>query len=149
MRIALIIAGSYPLGGGMLPRTIDPTFVQTSRLMISAVHRKMLLPILVMLLALSGMSLSAVGEASSHGLAELVEESSREHHDHSHSHDELDTKTNEHVHHDSSNHSHESVDHPTIHTISGHWTSVRQLPSLAVSSPRSFRYRLERPPKAC
>lgn len=116
--------------------------------MISVVHRKMLFSIFVMLLALSGMSLSAVGEASSHGLAELVDEASREHDEHSHIHDELDEKSEGHLHHDSSNHSHESVDHPTIHTISGHWTSVRQLPWLAVNSSRSFRYRLERPPKA-
>lgn len=116
--------------------------------MITTMHRKMLLPILVMLLSLSGMSLSVVGDASSHGLAELTGDSSGGHRDHSHSHDDLDDKSEEHVHHDSSNHSHESLDHPAIRPVSGHWMSVRQPPSHAGDSPRSFRYRLERPPKA-
>lgn len=116
--------------------------------MISAFHHKLLLPMLVVLLALSGMSLSVVGEASSHGLAELVGEMSGGHNDHTHSHDEPDEKSDEHVHHDSSNHSHESLDHPTIRPVSGPLMSVRQLPLLAGESPRRFRYRLERPPKA-
>ena len=116
--------------------------------MITALHRKMLIPIVVMLLALSGMSLSVVGEASSHGLAELAGKGSGGHSDHSHSHNDVDEESEEHVHHDSSNHSHESLDHPTIRPVSGHWMSVRQLPSQAGDSPRSFRYRLERPPKA-
>ncbi len=120
--------------------------------MISAHHRKMLLPMLLMLLALAGMSLSAVGEASSHGLAELAGEMAGGDHDHGHDHsqghDEIDGKSDGHAHHDSSNHSHESLDHPTIRPVSGPRMSVRQLPILAGESPRRFRYRLERPPKA-
>ena len=58
--------------------------------MISAHHRQMLLPLLLMLLALTGMSLSAVGEASSHGLAELAGKISGG--DHDHGHDELDER---------------------------------------------------------
>lgn len=116
--------------------------------MISAFNHRLLLPMLVVLLALFGMSLSAVGEASSHGLAALAGEMSGGDHDHSHSHDELGEKADEHAHHDSSNHSHESVDHPTILPLSGHRMSARQLSPLAGESPRRFRYRLERPPKA-
>ncbi|PKM29181.1 MAG: hypothetical protein CVV07_11725 [Gammaproteobacteria bacterium HGW-Gammaproteobacteria-11] len=116
--------------------------------MITAPHRKVLLPIILMLLALSGMSLSVVGEASSHGLAELAGEAPGGHHDHGHSHDSVDQKSGEHAHHDASNHSHESLDHPTIRSVAGHWISVRHLSLQAGDSPRRFRYRLERPPKA-
>lgn len=113
--------------------------------MISAHHRQMLLPLLLMLLALTGMSLSAVGEASSHGLAELAGKISGG--DHDHGHDELDEKPDGHAHHDSGNHSHESLDHPTIRPVTGPRMSARPLPILAGESPRRFRYRLERPPK--
>lgn len=131
----------------MLPQDMNLTLKPPSCLMIIALHRKML-PLLVMLLVLSGISLSAVGEASSHGFAELTGEAPPGHHDHSHSHDDSDGKSDEHSHHDSSNHSHESLDHPTIRPIADHWVSIRQSPSDPGDSPRSFRYRLERPPKA-
>lgn len=117
-------------------------------MMIMALQRKVLLPIFVMLLAVSGMSLSVVGEASSHGLAELAGLAEGPH-DHSHSHDFPDEQPDEHVHHDPSNHSHESLDPPTIRpVVPGHGMSVRQLPSPIGDSPHRFRYRLERPPKA-
>lgn len=116
--------------------------------MITAIHRKMLLPVLVMLLALAGMSLSVVGEASSHGVAELAGAASVEHDEHPHSHDDADEKSDDHAHHDTGNHSHESFDHPTIRPVSGARMSLRQLTPHAGDSPRRFRYRLERPPKA-
>lgn len=116
--------------------------------MITAIHRSMFLPVLVMLLALAGMSLSVIGEASSHGVAELTGASSMGHDEHPHSHDDVDEKSDDHVHHDTGNHSHESVDYPTIRPVSGAWMSLRQATPYVGDSPRSFRYRLERPPKA-
>lgn len=116
--------------------------------MTSAFHHKQLLPMLVVLLALLGMSVSAVGEASSHGLAALAGEISGGQHDQSHSHDEFDEESDEHAHHDSSNHSHESLGHLTIRSVPAPLMSARQLPLLAGKAPLRFRYRLERPPKA-
>ncbi|PAU86271.1 hypothetical protein CK507_15610 [Pseudomonas sp. WN033] len=116
--------------------------------MISAFQRKQLLPMLVVLLALLGMSVSAVGETSSHGLAALAGEISGGQHDKSHSHDEFDEESDKHAHHDSSNHSHESLGHPTIRPVAAPLMSVRQLPLLAGRTPPRFHYRLERPPKA-
>ncbi|QIB50031.1 MULTISPECIES: hypothetical protein [Pseudomonas] len=116
--------------------------------MITAIHRKKLLPILVMLFALAGMSLSVIGEASSHGIAELAETSVLDQDDHPHSHDDSDGKSDIHLHHDTGNHSHESVDHLTIRLLSDYSISLRQPIPFAGDSPRSFRYRLYRPPKA-
>ena len=42
------------------------------RLMISALHQRKLLPTLVMLFALAGLSLSVIGESFSHGVANLA-----------------------------------------------------------------------------
>ena len=116
--------------------------------MITALHRHMLLPVLIMLLALSGASLSAFGEVSSHALAELAGESSNAPHDHAHSHGDADQPSDAgHAHHDASNHSHESLDLPTIRSVSSQSMPPRQLPCQAGDAPRSFTYRLERPPK--
>jgi hypothetical protein len=95
--------------------------------MVTATHRKKLIPLLALLLALAGMSLSAVGEASSHGIAELSAFVSEGHDNHSHSH--------------------ESADRLTTRLIPGYSISLRLPIPYAGDSPRSFRYRLERPPK--
>ncbi|MBS3803559.1 MAG: hypothetical protein KGY54_03370 [Oleiphilaceae bacterium] len=115
--------------------------------MITAIHRKKLLPILIMLFAMIGMSFSVIGKASSHGVAELAETSAIDHDDHAHGHDEVDEKSDVHLHHDTGNHTHESVDDPTISLLSGYSISLRQSIPFAEDSPRSFRYRLDRPPK--
>lgn len=120
--------------------------------MITAIHRKKLIPLLAMLLALAGLTLSVIGEASSHGIAELAESAAVELHDHQHSHDshshDGDEESDIHLHHDSGNHTHESVDQLTIHLITDHVISHRQPVPFAGNSPHSFRYRLDRPPKA-
>lgn len=115
--------------------------------MITAIHRRKLLPIIIMLFAMIGMSLSVIGEASSHGVAELAETSAIDHDDHPHSHDDEDEKSDVHLHHDTGNHTHESVDHLTIRLLSDYSISLRQSIPFAGASPRSFRYRLDRPPK--
>lgn len=97
-----------------------------------------------MLLALAGMSLSAVGEASSHGIAELTEATGLDHGDHSHGSDE---RLDSHLHHDSGNHTHESADQLSIALVPQNDTSFRQGIPFAGKSPHSFRYRLDRPPK--
>ncbi|WP_372985688.1 hypothetical protein [Marinobacter sp.] len=120
--------------------------------MITAIHRKKLFPLLVMLVALAGMTLSVVGEAASHGIAELTETSAMDLDDHPHSHDhhshDADEKPDIPLHHDSGNHTHESVDQLTIRLVSSHVLAFRQPVPFAGDSPRSFRYRLDRPPKA-
>lgn len=120
--------------------------------MITALHRKKLLPTLVMLFALAGLSLSVIGEAFSHGVAQMAgsPEAGQADHSHSddrHSHDagqEPDTSR----HHDAGNHTHDTVDQLTIPLISQGMAALRQPVPFAGDSPRSFRYRLERPPKA-
>jgi len=114
--------------------------------MITAIHRKKLLPLLVMLLALAGVSLSVIGEAASHGLVELAD-APPDHDDHPHSHDDTDAPSKTHLHHDAGNHTHESVFHLTIQLITGLSSSAPQHTPFAAESPRRFRYRLERPPK--
>ena len=116
--------------------------------MIAAIHHKKLIPLLIMLFALAGMTLSVIGEALSHGATELTMSVSVDHDDHSHSHNDFDEKSEPHLHHDSGNHSHESVDHLTIRLISDHSISFQQLVPYAGNSPRSFHYQLDRPPKA-
>ncbi len=114
--------------------------------MITAIHRKKLIPIFIMLFAVAGMSISVIGEASSHGVVELVETSGTDDH-HPHSHDDVDEKSDVHLHHDTGNHTHESVDHPTIHLLSDYPILLRQSMPFAGDSPRSLRDRLDRPPK--
>ncbi|TVT30619.1 hypothetical protein [Marinobacter vinifirmus] len=116
--------------------------------MITAIHRKNLIPFFALLFALAGMTFSVIGGASSHGVAELSGFVSEGQNDHSHSHNDSDGKSDIHLHHDAGNHSHESVDHPTIRPISDYSISLWQRIPYAGDSPRSFRYRLDRPPKA-
>jgi len=116
--------------------------------MITATYQKKLIPFLALLFALAGMTFSVIGEASSHGVAELSGFVSADQNDHSHNHNDLDEKSDIHQHHDAGNHSHESVDHPAIRSISDCSISLRQPIPCAGDSPRSFRYRLDRPPKA-
>jgi len=115
--------------------------------MITAFHNKKPFPILIMLFVIIGMTLSVIGEASSHGVAELSETSTIDHNDHPHSHDDVDEKSDSHLHHDTGNHTHESVDHPTIPLFSVYSILIRQSMSFAGDSPRSLRDRLDRPPK--
>lgn len=120
--------------------------------MITAIHRKKLLPTLVMLFALAGMSLSVIGEAFSHGVAELAGTPELSQTDHPHSHavhsHEIEDKSDVRQHHDSGNHTHESVDQRVIPLVSEAVISIRQTIPFAGESPHSFRYRLDRPPKA-
>ncbi len=114
--------------------------------MITAIHRKKLIPIFIMLAAMTGMSLSVIGEAFSHGVVELAETSEIDE-DHPHSHDNIDEKSDVHLHHDTGNHTHESVDHRSIRLLSDYSITLRQSIPFAAGSPRSFRFRLDRPPK--
>ncbi|WP_417516172.1 hypothetical protein [Marinobacter sp.] len=116
--------------------------------MITAIYHKKLIPFLALLFALAGMTFSVIGETSSHGVAELSGFVSADQNDHSHNHNDLDDKSDIHQHHDAGNHSHETVDHPAIRSISDCSISLRQPIPCAGDSPRSFRYRLDRPPKA-
>ena len=120
--------------------------------MITAIHRKKLIPIFVIMFALAGMTFSIVGETSSHGIAELTESSATYQDEHPHSHDfdssDTDEKPQLHLHHDSGNHTHESPGELTIHLASDQEISLRRPIPFAGGSPRSFRYRLDRPPKA-
>ncbi len=120
--------------------------------MIAAAYHRKLVPLLIMLVAMSGMTFSAIGEASSHGIAELTGSAVVDHQDHSHSHDPhehgADEKSDPHMHHDSGNHTHDTADRLTIHHPCHHELSLRQSIPFAGDSPHSFRYRLDRPPKA-
>ena len=115
--------------------------------MVAPTHRRKLIPLLALLLALVGMTFSVVGKASSHGVAELSAFVSESHDNHSHSHEDLDEKSDNHPHHDASNHSHESADRLTTGLIPGYSISLQLPIPYAGDSPRSFRNRLERPPK--
>ncbi len=115
--------------------------------MITAIHRQNLIPLLALLLALAGMTFSVIGEASSHGIAELSESVSVDQDDHSHSHDDFEEKSDSHLHHDAGNHTHESLDRLAIPLASRPLISFRQPTPYAGDSPRSVRYRLDRPPK--
>lgn len=117
------------------------------------IDRRSLLPALVMLLALAGLSLSVIGEAFSHGVVELAGDTESElsnqanfHHGHGHSHG-YDTEPESSLHHDASNHTHETVDQLTIPLVNQRFNTYRQPLPFAGGSPRSVRYRLERPPK--
>ncbi|AFP30696.1 hypothetical protein [Marinobacter sp. BSs20148] len=115
--------------------------------MVTATHRKNLIPLLALLLALAGMTLSVVGGVSSHGVAELSAFVSEGHDGQSHNHDDVDEKSNSHPHHDAGNHSHESADRLTTRLLTGYSISLRLPIPYAGDSPRTFRFRLERPPK--
>ena len=123
--------------------------------MISAINQRKLLPTLVMLFALAGLSLSVIGESFSHGVANLAgewESQSDGHpanhgaHGHTHNFDEEPETSS--VHHDAGNHTHETVDQLRVPFVSQSLTVLRQPVPFAGGSPRSLRYRLERPPKA-
>ncbi|HIK73166.1 MAG TPA: hypothetical protein EYG00_00450, partial [Alcanivorax sp.] len=58
------------------------------RLMVSGLHQRKLLPTLLMLFALAGLSLSVIGESFSHGVAELAGDGESALTHHSVSHDE-------------------------------------------------------------
>ena len=125
------------------------------RLMISAIHQRKLLPTLVMLLALAGLSLSVIGESFSHGVANLAGEWESQsdghpanHGAHGHTHDFDKEPETSSMHHDAGNHTHETVDHLRVPFVSQSLTVLRQPVPFVGGSPRSLRYRLERPPKA-
>lgn len=116
--------------------------------MITAIHRKKLISILVMLLTLSGMSFSVIGEASSHSISELADAQVLHHHDHQHEHDTADEQADTHIHHDASNHTHESPYHLNLCLLSVQPLSRRESFPFAGDFPRRSTERLERPPKA-
>jgi hypothetical protein len=120
--------------------------------MITAIHRKKLLATLIMLLALAGLSLSVIGEAFSHGVAELQEspeigQANQSHSHNGHSHDVGETGKVS-PHHDAGNHTHETVDQLPSPLASQSIAALRQPAPFVGGSPRILRYRLERPPKA-
>lgn len=123
--------------------------------MISAIHQRKLLPTLVILFVLVGLSLSVIGESFSHGVANLAgdwksqfdgQPGSHGAHGHTHGFDEEPETSS--VHHDAGNHTHETVDHLRVPFVSQSLTVLRQPVPFAGGSPRSLLYRLERPPKA-
>lgn len=124
------------------------------RLMISAIHQRKLLPTVVMLFALAGLSLSVIGESFSHGVAELAGDWESQfdghpgsHGGHGHIHDFDQEPETASLHHDAGNHTHETVDQLRVPFVSQSLTVFRQPVPFAGGSPRSLRYRLERPPK--
>lgn len=114
-------------------------------------RKKRLLPTLIMLMALACMSLSAIGEAFSHGVADLMDTVVLEQDDHPHSHDGHSHGTSEvselFPQHDPGNHTHESVDQLKTPPLPEDITAIQQPVPFAGGLPRSFRYRLDRPPK--
>lgn len=121
--------------------------------MITAIHRKKEVSVIVMLIALIGMTFSVMGETSSHGVSKLTEADLLHADDHSHSHDDhsysQQDQQDRHSHHDSGNHSHESADRLTMQLFANLTPSLRRPVPFAGEDPRSFRYRLDRPPKSC
>jgi len=122
--------------------------------MISVIRQRKLLPTLVMLFALAGQSLSVIGESFSHGVVELAGdwESGADSHPgnhggHGHTHDFDGESETASPHHDAGNHTHETVDRLRVPIVSRSPTILRQPVPFAGGSPRSLRYRLERPPK--
>lgn len=137
-----------------LPPLTSNNQLDALRLMILAIHQRQLLPTLLMLFVLAGLSLSVVGEAFSHGVAELagdwesrVSGHSDSHDGHGRSHDSDDGPDSA-LHHDAGNHTHETVDQLTVPLVTQSFSTLRQPLPFAGDSPRSVRYRLERPPKA-
>lgn len=105
---------------------------------------------ILMFMVLLGQTISICGTTLSHGVAELSSMQSQwDEHPHSHDHDEgVQADTLErHTHHDTGNHSHDSMN----------WLGCSELPEFAspltplfryrVASPSMFNYQLERPPK--
>ena len=119
--------------------------------MITAINRKKRIPIIVMLIALIGLTFSFMGETLSHGVPELTEANilHEGHHGHSHDHHSHSVQDHQdrHSHHDSGNHSHESADRLKMPVFSNLTPSLRRPVPFAGENPRSFRYRLDRPPK--
>lgn len=115
--------------------------------MTAPIHQKKLIVILIMLFALAGMMFSVIGEAISHGVTELNMPVPVDQDDHSHSHDSFNEKPGTHLHHDASNHSHESVDQLTFRLISDYALTLQQFIPCARNTPRNFHYPLYRPPK--
>lgn len=122
--------------------------------MIAATRKKPLLPMLLMLLALGGMMLSMVGDAASHGIAELpapdslAQDQHHSTHDHHH-HDNHDPQPDSYsLHHDGGNHTHETVGQLMTDIAARHTHNLAQPPApYSEGSPGGLRYRLERPPK--
>ncbi|WP_227499681.1 hypothetical protein ABWH88_09410 [Marinobacter adhaerens] len=107
-----------------------------------------------MLFALAGLSMSVIGESFSHGVAELAGDwesqsdgQTDSHGAHGHTHDFDEEPETSSVHHDAGNHTHETMDHLRVPFVSQSLTVLRQPVPFAGGSPRSLRYRLERPPK--
>jgi ABC-type nickel/cobalt efflux system permease component RcnA len=119
--------------------------------MITAINRKKAFPVIVMLIALIGLTFSVMGETLSHGVPELTESNILHEGDHGHSHDHhshsVQDHQDRHSHHDSGNHSHESADRLKMPVFSNLTPSLRRPVPFAGENPRSFRYRLDRPPK--
>lgn len=119
--------------------------------MISVIRQRKLLPMLVMLFALAGLSLSVVSESFSHvtvgptGEWESVSDNS--HMSHEHHHDFGEAVDEPIQHHDAGNHTHETVDHLKVPIVFQRPIKLRQPFPFAGGSPRTIRYRLERPPK--
>lgn len=108
-----------------------------------------------MLVALAGLSLSVIGESFSHGVVDLAGDRESQlsghpdsHHGHEHSHDFDEDAEMASLHHDAGNHTHETVDQLRVPLASQSLSVLRQPLPFAGDSPRSLRYRLERPPKA-
>ncbi|WP_227519276.1 hypothetical protein [Marinobacter sp. es.042] len=104
-----------------------------------------------MLIALIGLTFSVMGETLSHGVPELTEANILHEGAHGHSHDHHSQSAQDHQdrhsHHDSGNHSHESADRLKMPVFSNLTPSLRRPVPFAKENPRSFRYRLDRPPK--
>ena len=119
--------------------------------MITAINRKKRIPIIVMLIALIGLTFSLMGETLSHGVPELTEAKPLNGGEHSHGHDhhshDVQDQQDRHSHHDSGNHSHASADRLKMPVFSNLTPSLRRPVPFAGENPRSFRYRLDRPPK--
>lgn len=148
---------AYHPWGGMVFSVLIEIQPQTRRirLMISALHQRKLLPTLLMLFALAGLSLSVVGESFSHGVVNLAGDWESQsgghpgnHGAHGHTHDSDKEPEASSLHHDAGNHTHETVDQLRVPVVSQSLTVLRQPVPFARGSPRSLRYRLERPPKA-
>lgn len=120
--------------------------------MLTAMPRKKLLSAFFMLIALAAMSLSVIGGAFSHGVAELTDTPPLDPADHHHSHDahshEFDRGAEIHAQHDPGNHTHETIDQLKLPPLPQIITAIQQPLPFTGGLPRKFPYRLDRPPKA-
>lgn len=125
--------------------------VQKLVFMIAAINRKKGFPVIIMLIVLIGMTASVMGQTSSHGVPELTGATTLSEGDHSHGQKHhnhtVQDEHDRHSHHDPGNHSHESADRLTLPIFSDLTPSLRRPVPLAGENPRSFCYRLDRPPK--